>query len=236
MRRRTPPIPSPPPCYAGSRPGTGPASAPPASTWRNPGKRFNFYGTGTGPFQELLARRGRWHGGFAPPGCSPAAYLDRLGFWDEQTLAVHGVWLEAPDRELLARQGVCVALCPRSNLHTGAGFPDLPALQRAGVKLALGTDSLASSPDLNLFQEMQVLQERFPEVSGPDLLALATINGAAALNRAQDLGSLRPGKKAALLFVPVAPGAAFWPGLLESGVRGRMSWLTPAGKEVWHGA
>jgi aminodeoxyfutalosine deaminase len=199
-------------------------------------EEVHFLRQGNGSFQELLARRGRWHAGFTPPDCSPALYLDRLGFWDEQTLAVHGVWLEAPDRELLVRRGVWLALCPRSNLHTGAGFPDLTALQRAGVKLALGTDSLASNQDLNLFQEIKLLQERFPEVHLSDLLALATINGAAALNRAHDLGSLRPGKKAALLFLPVAPGAALWPGLLDSGVEGRISWLTTGGKEFWHGA
>jgi aminodeoxyfutalosine deaminase len=209
-----------------------PTSVHLAESW----EEIHFLRYGRGPFQRLLARRGRWYDSFAPPGCSPAVYLDQLGFWAEPALAVHGVWLEAPDRELLARRGVCLALCPRSNLHTGAGFPDLTALQQAGVKLALGTDSLASSPDFNLFQEMQVLLARFPEVPGPDLLAMATINGAVALHRAQDLGSLSVGKKAALLFLPLAPGAPFWPGLLASGAQGRIYWLTPTGKEVWHGA
>ena len=64
---------------------------------------------------------------------------------------------------------------------------------------------------------------------------MATINGAAALNRAHDFGSLTPGKKAALLFLPIPAGAPLWPGLLDSGVQGRMSWLTSKGKEFWDG-
>jgi aminodeoxyfutalosine deaminase len=199
-------------------------------------EELQFLQQGNGFFQQLLQQRGRWYEGYTSPGCSPAAYLDRLDFLDEQTLAVHGVWLDAPDRDLLAQRGVWLALCPRSNLHTGAGFPDLIALQQAGLKLALGTDSLASTPDLNLFQEIRVLQERFPEVQLSDLLAMATINGAAALNRAEDFGSLSPGKKAALLFLPIPAGMSLWPELLHSGVQGQIFWLTPKGKEFSNGA
>ena len=198
-------------------------------------EEIRFLQHGNGSFQELLARRGRWYEGYTPPGCSPAVYLDRLGFWDKQSLAVHGVWLEAQDRELLARRGVGLALCPRSNLHTGAGFPAVPALQQAGLRLALGTDSLASAGDLNLFQEIRVLQERFPHLPLADFLAMATINGAAALNRGHDLGSLTPGKIAALLFLPIPAGARLWTGLLDSGVQGRIHWLTSRGKEFRDG-
>ena len=198
-------------------------------------EEIRFLQHGNGSFQELLARRGRWYEGYTPPGCSPAVFLDRLGFWDEQSLAVHGVWLEAQDRELLARRGVGLAICPRSNLHTGAGFPAVPALQQAGLRLALGTDSLASAGDLNLFQEIRVLQERFPQMPLADFLAMATINGATALNRGHNLGSLTPGKKAALLFLPIPAGAPLWTGLLDSGVQGRIHWLTSTGKEFWDG-
>jgi cytosine/adenosine deaminase-related metal-dependent hydrolase len=199
-------------------------------------EEIDFLRQGDGPFRDLLVQRGRWYEDYTPPGFSPAVYLDILGFWDELTLAVHGVWLDEPDRVLLARRGVWLALCPRSNLHTGAGFPDLPALQRAGLRLTLGTDSLASTPDLNLFQEIKLLHNRFPQVHLSHILAMATRHGAAALNRGHDLGTLEPGKKAAMLFLPLAPGEPVWPGLLASGVQGRIFWLTPNGKEFSHGA
>jgi cytosine/adenosine deaminase-related metal-dependent hydrolase len=198
-------------------------------------EEIHFLQHGNGPFQKLLACRGRWYEGFSPPGCSPAVYLDRLGFWDERTLAVHGVWLQSQDQELLARRGVWLALCPRSNLHTGAGFPDLMALQRAGLNLTLGTDSPASGQDLNLFREIKILQEHFPEIRLSDLLTMATMNGATALNR-HDLGSLKPGKKAAMLFLPIPAGAPLWPGVLAAGVQGRIYWLSSKGKEFPDGA
>ncbi|MBM4288737.1 MAG: amidohydrolase family protein [Deltaproteobacteria bacterium] len=211
--------------------------------WARPGsvhlaesrEERDFLSQGDGSFRELLIRRGRWYEGYIPPGCSAAVYLDRLGFWNESVLAVHGVWLDPQEQEILARRGVWLALCPRSNLYTGVGLPDLPALQRAGIKLTLGTDSLASVPDLNLFQEIKVLQGHFPEIPLPDIFLMTIGNGAAALNRSHDFGSLTPGKKAALLFLPLSSGAPLWPALLEAGVQGRISWLTQTGKEFADG-
>jgi len=198
-------------------------------------EELQFLQQGDGPLRELLKARGRWYEGYTPPGCSPAVYLEQLGFWQESDLAVHGVWLTEADRAILARRGVFLALCPRSNRHTGVGLPDVTALLRAGVRLTLGTDSLASTPDLNLFREMQTLHAHHPEVPVAALLAMATGNGAQALGRQADLGSISPGKRAALLFLPIPSARHLWPGLLAAGAAGEIYWLTPAGKEICHG-
>lgn len=198
-------------------------------------EELRFLQQGDGPFRDLLQARGRWYAGYRPPGCSPAVYLEQLGFWQGSDLAVHGVCLTEVDRAILARRGVFLALCPRSNRHTGVGWPDVAALHRAGVKLTLGTDSLASTPDFNLFKDIELLQQHCPEIPLSDYLAMATLRGAEALGRGHDLGSLSPGKRAALLWLPIPSSRHLWPGLLAAGEAGEIYWLTPEGKEICHG-
>ncbi len=181
---------------------------------------------GNGFLRDLLKRRGRWRDAFQPPGESPAAYLQHLGFLGPRTLAVHGVWLEEADWRLLVQSRTWLVLCPRANRYTGAGLPPVDRLLQARVNLALGTDSLAGNRDLNLFGEIDWLQRTFPAYPGDLWLRLATLNGARALGRDRDLGSLEPGKKAALGFIPLdKPGEDFWRELFTAGAAGKFRWL-----------
>ena len=141
-------------------------------------------------------------------GLSPAAYLDRLGVWDEATVAVHGVWLEPRDQELLAKRGVKVSHCPESNLKLAAGVAPIPALLANGVTVGLGTDGAASNNNLDLWGEMS-LTARLHKVWGHDptllpaaqVVAMATKDGAAVLGLGGATGTLAPGKAADLIVV-----------------------------------
>lgn len=185
---------------------------------------LEFLNQGDGFFRDLLIHRGRWVAEFQPPRVSPAAYLDSLGFLDGSTLAVHGVWLGHEDLRLLRHNGAWLVLCPRANRYTGAGTPPVARMLEAGVNLALGTDSLAGNWDLNLFGEMLWLNRHYPH-QGELWLHLGTLGGARALGRQADFGSLEPGKRAALGFIPLAGNRDFWEELYAAGAEGRFRWL-----------
>jgi aminodeoxyfutalosine deaminase len=97
-----------------------------------------------------------------------------------------------------------IIYCPRT--HAAFGHPPHPFrefLQR-GVRVALGTDSLASNPDLSIIGEMRFIHQRYPEFPGDALLRMGTLSGAEALGWADETGSLTPGKSADLATVPLA--------------------------------
>jgi aminodeoxyfutalosine deaminase len=168
-----------------------------------------FLASGGGAWPAFLERRGLGHVAFAPPGLSPVRYADRLGVLHKHLVAAHGVQLDAVDREILARCGVHVVLCPRSNRHLGVGAADVPALLASGVRLALGTDSLASADTLDVLDDAVLLHRQFPAIDTGVLVRMATLGGAEALGL-DDLGAIVPGKRAALAFAPASSVDA-WP-------------------------
>jgi cytosine/adenosine deaminase-related metal-dependent hydrolase len=186
---------------------------------------LDFLAGGDGFFEGLLRQRGRWVPEFQAPGVSPPAYLNSLEFLGSRTLAVHGAWLSSADCDLLASTETWLVLCPRANRYTGAGMPPVPDLIQAGVNLALGTDSLVGNWDLNLFGEMLWLHQNFPAYPGDLWLRLGTLNGAQSLGRAQEFGSLTPGKKAAFGFIPLQGRGEFWGELFTAGAVGKWRWL-----------
>jgi cytosine/adenosine deaminase-related metal-dependent hydrolase len=163
---------------------------------------------GSGPWRTRLRELGAWRDDWTPPGTGPGDYLCDLGLLDAGSLAVHGVQLT--DRELarFAAAGVTLVTCPRSNLWVGVGAPPIARFLAAGVRLAVGTDSLASVPDLNLFAELAALRAMAPEVPARRLLHAATIGGADALGLDDQLGSLQAGRRADLVAVTLPAGIA----------------------------
>jgi len=158
-----------------------------------------FLAAGDGPWAEFLVGRGYGHVSFRPPGTSPVEYADSLGLLHPGLVVVHAVQVDAADRRRLSRGGVAVAVCPRSNRNIGVGRADVPALLAAGVRLCLGSDSLASAETLDVLDDAVLLAQQFPDLDPGALVRMATVGGAEALGL-DDLGTLAPGKRAALAF------------------------------------
>jgi cytosine/adenosine deaminase-related metal-dependent hydrolase len=185
-----------------------------------------FIAGGTGAWRALLEELGVWDAAWTPPRATPVDYLDALGFLDSRTLAVHGVQMTPQDLAILGARGATLVTCPRSNRHTGAGVPPLEAFYRSGVRVAVGTDSLASAPDLNLFTELAAMRALAPRVPAAALLDSATRQGARALGFEAEYGTMEVGKRARLLAVAIPPGAGDVEECLVSGIGpGQIRWV-----------
>ena len=108
-------------------------------------EEIEFIRDGTGPWRELLEAIGSWDPAWVAPGGTPVEFLEQSGFLDSRVLAVHGVQMTTADLDRLVARGTTLVTCPRSNGHTGAGAPPIEDFYNYGVKVAVGTDSLASS-------------------------------------------------------------------------------------------
>lgn len=167
-------------------------------------EEVEFLATGRGPLRGLLTDLGAWDESWLPPGLSPVAYLRQLDVLHERLLIVHGTQLTPTELDTLALQGATLVVCPRSNAWVGAGVPPVVAAMASGVRLAVGTDSLASVDDLNMFAELAALRGIAPGVPASRLLEAATLGGARALG-CDGLGVLAPGASSrAVVRVPPA--------------------------------
>jgi cytosine/adenosine deaminase-related metal-dependent hydrolase len=149
-----------------------------------------------GPFVPFLQGLGAWN----PEGLieSPQAVIKLCQ--GARTLLIHGNYLE---RSLELPPNHTDVYCPR--IHAAFGHETHPfrELLQHGVRVALGTDSLASNPDLNLFSEARFLHHSFPDLGGDLLLRMATLSGAEAFGLDKETGSLEPGKSADLAVMPL---------------------------------
>jgi cytosine/adenosine deaminase-related metal-dependent hydrolase len=192
-------------------------------------QEIEFLREGTGEWRALLETLGVWNPSWAAPACGPVEYLDRLGMVDERLLAVHGVHVTDAELARLAAAGATVVTCPRSNRWTGAGAAPVDRFYASGVRVAVGTDSLASVDDLNLFAELADVRRLAPAVPAARILESATLAGAAALGFDSELGSLEPGKRAQLLAVRLPADVADVEQYLVSGIEpSDVRWLDPA--------
>jgi cytosine/adenosine deaminase-related metal-dependent hydrolase len=181
---------------------------------------------GTGPWRGMLETIGAWRDDWQIPECDPVAYLDRHNLIDEKTLVVHGVQFDDKALARLAELGATLVTCPRSNQWVGVGYPPIDRFYKAGVRVAVGTDSLASVADLNLFSELQTMRYLAPGVPASTILASATLVGARALGLGDELGSLTAGKRAEMIAVTLPENVGSVEEFLLSGiVPSQIAWV-----------
>jgi cytosine/adenosine deaminase-related metal-dependent hydrolase len=163
-----------------------------------------FLHSGQGGFQQLLEERSMWDQAAVPRGSRPLDYLHLLAS-APRSLVIHGNYLNQQERAFLVahRQQMSLVYCPRT--HTYFDHPPYPLaeLLAQGASVALGTDSRASSPDLDLLAEMRHVARTHTNVDPNEILHLGTMAGALALGRSEEVGSLAPGKLANMVALPM---------------------------------
>ncbi|HEY2776626.1 MAG TPA: amidohydrolase family protein [Gaiellaceae bacterium] len=164
---------------------------------------------GRGPLEEIRAIL------VPPPSLRPVAALEPV--LGPELLCAHCVEVDDAEIALLAARDVPVAHCPRSNAILGCGIAPLTALRAMGARVGLGTDSPASTPSFDLFEELRmaiyearVRERRADALGATEALALATIDSARALRLDAQVGTLTAGKRADLAVVSLA-GSPYHP-------------------------
>jgi cytosine/adenosine deaminase-related metal-dependent hydrolase len=190
----------------------------------------------SGGFTRLFRGYGIDERHWPPAGTDPIARLAELGVLRPGTIAVHVTQLDPKGIERLRALGVSAVLCPGSNRFIGVGDPPIRQLLDAGVTVGLGTDSLASNDDLDLFREMREGLGYHPDVRPSEWLRMATLGGARALGLDDRFGFLGPGATSHALYVedptiatraqpPTSRAMDLGAEVIARGGRGRIRWL-----------
>ncbi len=145
---------------------------------------------------------------------SPVQHIAQCGLLGSSFLAVHVNYLWDRDAMLLGESGSHVVHCPQSHQYFGHRRFPRHELERAGVNICLGTDSLASTrtmrrklPKLNMFSEMRAMASSSSDLAPRTLVQMATLNAARALGRAGRIGEITPGAFADLIAIPCITGS-----------------------------
>jgi cytosine/adenosine deaminase-related metal-dependent hydrolase len=152
---------------------------------------------GAGPFSESLRARGIV---VEPRHCSPVQYLREVGVLRPGTLAIHCVQIDDADVQTLKTTRCAVAHCPRSNRAHGHGVAPLTKLLDAGVPVGIGTDSVVSVGDLDVWAETRTAWR-----GADESLRLLTIDAARALGWDRMIGSIEVGKAGDLAVFAATP-------------------------------
>ncbi len=149
----------------------------------------------SGPYSELYRQRGIKWPIYQP---TPVQALNRRGFFNHEPTLIHGVHLEETDMETLQQHHAPIVHCPRSNEALSGGQADTDLWNRYHLNWALGTDSAASSGDLDMWSEMRAALLANPLLSTDELFEAASGAGGTAIHLDEPCGQIAEGHIASL--------------------------------------
>ncbi|MEA1877091.1 MAG: amidohydrolase family protein [Bacteroidota bacterium] len=139
-----------------------------------------------------------------PAKSSPYWYHNLLPDFNK-LLLIHNTFTTKEDIELLINQypekEIYFGLCPVSNMFIENKLPHKLVENRKGLRLCIGTDSMASNNQLSVWEEIKTLARFFPDISLEELIVMATLNGARALGLEKKIGSFEQGKKPGVILL-----------------------------------
>lgn len=145
-----------------------------------------------GAFRRLWERLGSWQDDVPCPGVSPIELAERAGLLSAGALLAHVNHVSDDELELLSRRPSSVVYCPRTHAYFGHPPHRWREMPRLGINVAIGTDSRASNPDLDLMAELRLVRQLAPDLPAAELLRLVTTNAARAIGLSSRVGVLSP--------------------------------------------
>ena len=152
-----------------------------------------------------------WDNIHSQHGKTPVRYLHDIGLLGPDVVGAHCIWLSDEDIHILKETGTSVAHNPECNMKVADGIAPIAEMLAAGVVVSLGTDSCAVNDDMDMFGAMrtaaflQKVSKMNPAaVPADQVLEMATIGGARALQVGSEIGSLEAGKKADIILVDLS--------------------------------
>ena len=164
----------------------------------------NFLADHSGAFRDLWAYLYGWDEQVPSFAGGPIRFAAALGLLNYPSLLAHVNYCDDQEMAMLAAGAASVVYCPRTHAYFGHPPHRWREMLAAGINVAVGTDSCASSPNLNLVDDLRLLHEIAPEVPALDLWEMATLRAARAIRSDDRIGSITAGKNADFVAFPVS--------------------------------